>query len=1374
MIRPVTSWLKPPAMPWPVESPKFWLRHGGGVPSYDLPAKVGSPKGLRLKGPVATEDAYNELRDRGFLKGPRLLELGKSFYAVKSRHGASLHGVVMDEGKASESTALHSVVALESLPRCRALLHKVLDLLGLDRSKLKDSLANGMARRYKPGSSLPRHVDNTEMFQEPVLAIVLKSGDVADGLRLCHRTGVHGGGGVRIIAEASGALEGDPAAKFRVEPGYQIQECDGMVVSLEGPSRYDFAHEVPPVSATRVSLTWRWFDEDFLQQLRQREAKLRFAREQKETRDQKGSSKESTPCRYSTVVMIVGRAVWVLAFARISVGSAIAPVLVGLADAVSSWSLPTWLDCVGSAVTSADESVTVYKVLSFALPGALDGLPGLASDISDKESGCLFWDLLRSRPDPLLFRLLRREPVLSLVLSDLGQLVTDFTTNTTDFSGDLTLEPWFQAHCESGVAVYTMRSEDCQNNDFRTAVLEQEHHWKTVASGLYGPLVSEVAIEIHFPDCLLSSVCLQNVFGLEMFGDMFRPCVTFIAEVTLSVYPWCSSLQLVYSRRSQQSQLRNWPAPPTLPWWDLIAAFLWESPTRCWKPFVVRLRFGLYTSGTGHGEPLALMFQEYQQDWAESEDEKNEAKYQELLIKLASFLQSQAPADLLQPDLFLCTRPFLFCWLLRDLWPGGLPQVPMLHYYSGPLLFDTTEAQKLRVLKVFQQTVLTSTLDLVVSSSVLQSAWMLSMAGTAVPHVRPHATSLRGLYVPPQGEQLSGIRALVMRSTWVGSIMAQAFQNVFAEMDAEHPSGVTLEWLGAGKFLSYQEIANFHAALFFPEQPDKLTFWEQYEMSMPLWLPSSSWWSKIHALGEFRYSVFGHRWFAELSAVGASRSCFPQAVFFETDEPKRHWKMIVVGYELTDYALFPHLQQFNSAVDLVTSLLAADFLEIHRAMAIFNEATWQRSASFYRAAVSALLSPGRLNEGATNDPPECAKITDFWTNHHECVKPVVQVEVNHFAQDCWERCQIGGDCKWCGSGSSACCRKNSTLDPPECQGVVDWPTDRHHTCVTPVKDVEVKHEGQDCFDFCGGRGSCNWCGEGNACCKYGDEFDVPECRAVVLVECSLILWPSLPLLLIPTPWARQFFLRLAGFGQAAWLGLAVTCLRFVSKTKIYIHSKGMTLQEMQQMSGDLLMISNHPSRIDWMFHWAVAIALGRLAHLKIVLKDSLRRAPGFGWAMQCNSYPFVCRKDRDKDLETLRRVSFLGGEGLKSAILLFPEGTDLSDSNLQKSHAHAEKEGLSKYTQVLHPRTAGLETALSAMMEVAEKKQAEKPSLLDITVAYVHQVPGELPNEVKFFGKGECVEEVHMLLQRIPLDKMDTGDAAKLCTQLWKEKEEMG
>ena len=105
--------------------------------------------------------------------------------------------------------------------------------------------------------------------------------------------------------------------------------------------------------------------------------------------------------------------------------------------------------------------------------------------------------------------------MLSLVLSDLGQLVTDFAANATDLSGDLTLEPWFQAHCERGVGVYTMRSEDCQNNDFRTAVLEQEHHWKTVANGLYSCLVClelEVAVS-PFADCIRNFSYLQHVLA---------------------------------------------------------------------------------------------------------------------------------------------------------------------------------------------------------------------------------------------------------------------------------------------------------------------------------------------------------------------------------------------------------------------------------------------------------------------------------------------------------------------------------------------------------------------------------------------------------------------------------------------------------------------------------------------------------------------------------------------------------------------------------------------------------------------------------------------------------------------------------------------
>lgn len=61
------------------------------------------------------------------------------------------------------------------------------------------------------------------MFQEPVLAIVLKSSADALGLRLCVASGRHGAA-TRVVAQAGGAVEGDPVAKLRVEPGYQVHD----------------------------------------------------------------------------------------------------------------------------------------------------------------------------------------------------------------------------------------------------------------------------------------------------------------------------------------------------------------------------------------------------------------------------------------------------------------------------------------------------------------------------------------------------------------------------------------------------------------------------------------------------------------------------------------------------------------------------------------------------------------------------------------------------------------------------------------------------------------------------------------------------------------------------------------------------------------------------------------------------------------------------------------------------------------------------------------------------------------------------------------------------------------------------------------------
>jgi len=138
--------------------------------------------------------------------------------------------------------------------------------------------------------------------------------------------------------------------------------------------------------------------------------------------------------------------------------------------------------------------------------------------------------------------------------------------------------------------------------------------------------------------------------------------------------------------------------------------------------------------------------------------------------------------------------------------------------------------------------------------------------------------------------------------------------------------------------------------------------------------------------------------------------------------------------------------------------------------------------------------------GAAFDPPECHGVTDFRTNHHECVAPVWNITLKHQGQYCLkhDRCGTSGDCpSFCGEGN-ACCKSGSPYDPPECANIKEFPTRQFHTCVAPVEHVPVKHQLKNCLSSCDGRpGRCDWCGSGNLCCHFGDQSDPLECRSVM-------------------------------------------------------------------------------------------------------------------------------------------------------------------------------------------------------------------------------------------------------------------------------------
>eukprot|EP00392_Amoebophrya_sp_AT5.2_P006718 g6730.t1 len=172
-----------------------------------------------------------------------------------------------------------------------------------------------------------------------------------------------------------------------------------------------------------------------------------------------------------------------------------------------------------------------------------------------------------------------------------------------------------------------------------------------------------------------------------------------------------------------------------------------------------------------------------------------------------------------------------------------------------------------------------------------------------------------------------------------------------------------------------------------------------------------------------------------------------------------------------------------------------------------------------------------------------------------------------------------------------------------------------------------------------------------------------------------------------------------------------------------------------------ILLSNHQTRLDWFFLWSFfagcgsgCLSLGatarnisgelissepideesdsELRRLKIVQKD-LSHIPFLGWCCAAFRFVLLSRKDRDKDLDKLHVNLLL--ERKKHArpctVLLFPEGTDISVSNILKSHDHQRKliqlvdaippDDPRLLSRVLVPKKAGLVECVYSFLEQA-------------------------------------------------------------------------
>ncbi len=273
----------------------------------------------------------------------------------------------------------------------------------------------------------------------------------------------------------------------------------------------------------------------------------------------------------------------------------------------------------------------------------------------------------------------------------------------------------------------------------------------------------------------------------------------------------------------------------------------------------------------------------------------------------------------------------------------------------------------------------------------------------------------------------------------------------------------------------------------------------------------------------------------------------------------------------------------------------------------------------------------------------------------------------------------------------------------------------------------------------------------------GITFLFLEVFSAVIGWCFLVL-TCLPLRIFSTHWSNNIGSLVIKY----WFSLSSFGIKYILQVPIEYFGDKLVRDE------SALVICNHHTCVDWLFLWPFFHQIDSLAQLRIVLKSPLKKVPFIGWCMQILQFIFLERNRSDDEIYIKRSLSKIIELNNRRMILLFPEGTDLSERSIKKSHKYSEKMGLPKYNHVLHPRTFGFVTVCRAM-------QGKINAIYDLTMDYTYHIPGQRTSE-KMVLNGHVPRDIRVSVKRFEashiLEKNDK-DLASWCCERFKEKEEL-
>lgn len=152
--------------------------------------------------------------------------------------------------------------------------------------------------------------------------------------------------------------------------------------------------------------------------------------------------------------------------------------------------------------------------------------------------------------------------------------------------------------------------------------------------------------------------------------------------------------------------------------------------------------------------------------------------------------------------------------------------------------------------------------------------------------------------------------------------------------------------------------------------------------------------------------------------------------------------------------------------------------------------------------------------------------------------------------------------------------------------------------------------------------------------------------------------------------------------------------------------------------------------------------------------------------MQMNGFLYVTRCWKEDQSRLSRTLDYWITLGRRTQLLIFPEGTDLTEKSKEKSDNYALQHHLPKYTYVLHPKTTG-----SAYLIQHLQKGNFLDAVYDLTIAYPDYIP---QSEIDLI-RGKLPDAVHFHIKRISSTEIPTHDSTlrKWLENRWSDKEQI-